>query len=109
LAWFGGLWLSVETVSRVPQLQKLAFGWKLLAIIGTGFVYKTLFTAYNAWTYGPVVSAYLRKYSNFAKSDQFEITDRKREYFYIDTSSYMNYELADLPHSHAAHGPQPVS
>ena len=55
------------------------------------------------------MSAYLRKYSHLAKADKFEITDRKREYFDIDTSSYMNYDFADLGHSHASHGPQPVS
>ena len=74
-----------------------------------GFAYKTLFTALNAQTYGPVVSAYLRKYAHLAKNDKFDITDRKREYFDIDTSSYMNYENADLGHGHASHGPQPVS
>jgi hypothetical protein len=63
LAWFGGLWLGVETVLRVPYFKKMAFGWKILSIFGTGFVFKTAFTAYNATTYGPVVSAFLRKYS----------------------------------------------
>lgn len=87
----------------------MAIGWKCLSVIGTSFLFKTLFTAYNAQTYGPVVSAYLRKYAHLAKADHFEITDRKREYFYVDTSSYMNYEIEDLPHSHVSHGPQPVS
>lgn len=41
--------------------------------------------------------------------DRFEITDRKREFFNIDTSQYMNYDFHDLGHEyHAHHGPQPV-
>ena len=52
----------------------------------------------------------MRKYQKFAKSDAFEITDRKREYFDIDTSEYMNYDFKDLGHDyHAHHGPQPVN
>jgi hypothetical protein len=47
-AWFGGLYLGFETVTRVPYFSKLAIGWKALALLGTGFVYKTLFSAYNA-------------------------------------------------------------
>ena len=51
----------------------------------------------------------MRKYSKVAKQDIFEITDRKREYFDIDTSSYMKYDFHDLGHDyHAHHGPQPV-
>ena len=48
------------------------------------------------------------KYSNFAKADKFAITDRKREYFEIDTSDYMSYGYKDLGHDyHVNHGPQP--
>jgi hypothetical protein len=40
----------------------------------------------------------------------FSITDRKREFYEIDTSQYMNYNFHDLGHEyHAHHGPQPVS
>lgn len=110
LAWFGGLWLGAETVLRVPCFKKMAIGWKLASLVGCGFVYKTMFSAYNAYTYGPVVSAFLRKNLTSAKSDRFEITDRKREYFDIDTSQYMSYGFNDLGHDYHAHnGPQPVS
>src|SRR5689334_18704596 len=71
LAWVGGLWLGLETVLRVPYFKKMAVGWKIASIIGTGWAYKTLFTAYNAHTYGPVVSAYLRKNLDHAKKDRF--------------------------------------
>jgi len=61
-------------------------------------------------TYGPVISAFFRKYNEFAKTDTFEITDRKREFYHIDTSQYMKYDFKDLGHDyHAHHGPQPVN
>ena len=58
-------------------------------------------------TYSPLIGAYLRKYSHFATGDQFEITDRKREFYQIDTSQYMAYTQEDLSHihGHANHGP----
>jgi hypothetical protein len=87
----------------------MAFGWRLLSVFGTGFLFKTAFTAYNANTYGPVVSAFLRKHAEQSRTDRFDITDRKREYYEIDTSQYMNYDFKDLGHNyHANHGPQPV-
>ena len=110
MGWFAGLWLGVETAIRVPYFRRMALGWKVLSIFGSAFVYKTIFAAYNATTYGPVVSAFLRKYSDLAKADKFAITDRKREFFDIDTTQYMNYTFNDLGHEyHAHHGPQPVS
>lgn len=109
LAWFGGLWLGFETVLRVPYFKKMAVGYRVVSWFAAAFVYKTAFTAYNSITYGPVVSAFLRKYSQFAQADRFNITDRKREYYEIDTSQYMSYDFKDLGHDyHAHHGPQPV-
>ena len=88
----------------------MAAGWKILSVFGSAFVYKTMFTAYNSIAYGPVVSAFLRKYGHHAKGDRFEIHDRKREFYEIDTSQYMNYTFDDLGHEyHANHGPQPVT
>lgn len=38
----------------------------------------------------------------------FDIKDRKREFYEIDTSQYMRYDFNDLGHEyHAHHGPQP--
>ena len=106
LAWFGGLWLGAETVLRVPYFAKMAVGWRVVSLFGAAFLYKNIFTAYNSYTYGPVVSAYFRKNLALAKADKFEITDRKREFFEIDTSQYMNYDFHDLGHDyHAHHGP----
>ena len=106
LAWFGGLWLGLETVLRVPYFKKLAFGWRAASLFASAFVYKTAFTAYNATTYGPVITAFLRKHGDQAKTDVFGITDRKREYYEIDTSQYMKYDFKDLGHDfHAHHGP----
>lgn len=86
LAWFGGMWLSLETILRVPCFRKMAIGWKALSFFGMAWVYQNVFVAYNSCTYGPVLGAFLRKYQKVAKHDIFEITDRKREYFDIDTS-----------------------
>lgn len=109
MAWFGGLWLGVETVLRVPYFRKMATGWRVLSVFGTAFLYQNAFQYYNAKTYGPVVSAFFRKYQDYAHADRFKITDRKREFYEIDTSSYMNYDFKDLGHEyHVNHGPQPV-
>ena len=62
LAWFGGAWLGVETMLRVPCFRRMAIGWRVVSAFGCAFVYKTMFTAYNSMTYGPIVSAFLRKY-----------------------------------------------
>lgn len=108
LAWAGGLWLGLETVLRVPYFKTMALGWRVLSMVGCGFAYKNLFQFYNGQTYGPLFSAYFRKYSKVAKADRFDITDRKREYFEIDTSDYMAYGYKDLGHdAHVNHGPQP--
>jgi hypothetical protein len=108
LAWAGGLWLGFETVTRVGYFSRMAVGWKVLSLVGTAFLYKNVFQAFNGQTYGPVLSAFFRKYGNEAKTDKFAITDRKREYFEIDTSEYMNYGYKDLGHDvHVNHGPQP--
>lgn len=108
LAWAAGLWLGFETVNRVAYFKKMAIGWKCLSIFGAAFLYKNVFQYQNGLTYGPLLSAYFRKYAKFAKADKFDITDRKREYFDIDTSQYMSYSYNDLGHDyHVNHGPQP--
>merc|ERR550514_70043 len=62
----------------------------------------------TAAMYGPVMGAYFRKYSKSVKRDVLEIQDPKKQYFYIDTSQYMNYTNADLSDQyHVHHGPQP--
>jgi hypothetical protein len=43
LAWAGGIWLGVETVSRIGYFSKMAAGWKLLSLFGVGFVYNQVF------------------------------------------------------------------
>ena len=55
-----------------------------------------------------MMGAYFRKYKDDVKQDLFHIHDKKKEYFYIDTSQYMNYTVEDLTdESHCHHGPQP--
>lgn len=108
LAWAGGLYLGFETVARVPYFKKMAVGWRVLSLFGTGFLFNQVFQYFNSQTYGPVMSAFFRKYSKAAQADRFAITDRKREYFDIDTTEYMNYSFKDLGHDHHVnHGPQP--
>lgn len=86
----------------------MAIGWRVLSLLGTAWGVKTALCFYQGQYYGPVFGAYFRKYGNHAKQDLFEISDRKREYFYIDTTQYMNYTNEDLGHDyHANHGPQP--
>ena len=110
LAWFGGIWLGAETVLKVPYFRKMAVGWRFASLLACATVYKTGFTAYNSMTYGPIVSAFFRKHLTLAKANPLDIVDRKREYYDIDTSQYMNYDFNDLGHEyHANHGPQPVT
>jgi len=110
MSWAVGLWLGVETVSNVGYFAKMAKGWKVLSLFGLGYLYKSVLMAQTGQMYGPVMGAYLRKYSDAVKRDLFEIKDAKKEYFYIDTSEYMNYDNKDLADEyHVHHGPQPVS
>lgn len=63
---------------------------------------------YTATHYNPVIGAFFRKYQSNVKRDLNEIKDPSKEYFYIDTSQYMNYTNATLSDEyHAHHGPQP--
>lgn len=109
LAMFGGFYLGFECVSRMPYFRGMAYGWKAASFFAVAYGFKTVFNMWNAQTYGPLLGAYLRKYSHFGTPDPFEIQDRKREFYEIDTSSYMNYDLEDLKHEHmhVNHGPQP--
>jgi len=87
----------------------MAWGWKTLSLIGAAFATKYAVNKYEAMTFGPITGAYFRKYNNVAAKDAWEIRDRKREFYEIDDSQYMDYsedDLADI-HRHANHGPQP--
>ena len=59
---FAGFFLAFEVVSRDSYFKKLAVGWRVASFFGVAYGFKTLFNAYNAKTYGPLVGAYLRKY-----------------------------------------------
>ena len=107
LAMAAGCWLALESVCRIPAFKKMAIGWRVCSFAGLAVLYKEAFNAWNARTYGPLMGAYLRKYSGNAAGDTFSITDRKREFYEIDTSQYMGYDEHDLPHGHVNHGPQP--
>lgn len=110
MSWGLGLYLSFETVNNVGRLAKMAKGWKYLNLFLIAYLYKSVLMKQTGDMYGPVMGAYLRKYSSSVKRDLFEIKDAKKEYFYIDTSEYMNYDNKDLADEyHVHHGPQPVS
>lgn len=42
LAWCAGIWLGFETVMRVPQIKKMAFGWKMLSLFAISLTYKNV-------------------------------------------------------------------
>lgn len=109
LSLFASGWFAFEAINRLPQLHKLALGWRCFAFFGITFGVKQVFNQWNATTYAPLLGAYLRKYSGCTHSDAFEIRDRMREYYEIDDSQYMAYTEQDLTHEHmhANHGPQP--
>lgn len=106
LAMFAGFACSLEVVSRVSRVRAMAAGWQVASFLAVAYGFKTLFNAYNAQTYGPLIGAYLRKYNDCGAADPFQISDRKREYYQIDTSQYMSYKHEDL-HGHTNYGPQP--
>jgi hypothetical protein len=110
LATFAGMWLSLETVLIAKRFKTMATGWKFLSFLGMGWLYSNIFSVYNAQYYAPICTAFFRKYRDSAKEDRFAITDRKREFYQIDTAQYMNYDFEDLTADHHMnHGPQPVS
>lgn len=107
LATFAGFFLGLEVVTRHSYFHKMAIGWKVASFFAVSYGFKSLFNAYNAQTYGPIMGAYLRKYQQAGAADPFEIQDRKREFYQIDTSQYMSYTHEDLDHGHTNYGPQP--
>lgn len=109
LAWGFGLFMGASAITQVPQLKRMAYGWKGLALLGVGLATKCAISSYVAKSYGPIIGAYFRKYQDVGAVDAFELRDRKREYYLIDDSQYMSDEAADTEniHKHANHGPQP--
>lgn len=73
LAWFGGAYIGTEAILRCKCFKNMAVGWKFLSLLGTAWAVKTTIQLYNGMYYGPIFSAYFRKYSSLAKVDKFEI------------------------------------
>jgi len=110
LSWFAGLWIGFEVVTRDAYFRKMALGWRGLSCFGIAGVAKGLLMSYSSGLYAPTLGAYFRKYQTAVQRDMFEIKDDKKQYFYIDTSEYMNYSNATIgDENHCHHGPQPVS
>ena len=108
LSYFTGLWLGAETVLRMPYFRRMAVGWKFVSWFGLGSVYCYAFNWRNSQQYQPLIGAYLRKYQDKITPDLFEMRDRKREFYEIDTSQYMDYTLEDVESfSHINLSPQP--
>lgn len=109
LGWFSGFFVSTLFITKDAYFRGMAPGWKLCSWVALAFLTKTGINAYYGRTYGPLMGAYLRKYQDAGAVDPWEIRDRKREYYMIDDSQYMDYSEDDLKdmHMHANHGPQP--
>jgi hypothetical protein len=106
---FAGLGRGVETVTRANYFRKMAVGWRFASVFLLGMAYKRAFNWYNSYTYGPLISAFLKKYYPSTKGALFDIKDVKREWFEIDDSEYTNYTFDARHDYHSHHGPQPVS
>jgi hypothetical protein len=109
LGWGLGFFVGLSFISKDAWARKLAVGWKVLTFFATAGITKAVVCNYYGRTYGPLMGAYLRKYSDVSASDAWEIRDRKREFYQIDDSQYMAYTEDDLEniHRHSNHGPQP--
>jgi hypothetical protein len=64
LAWFGGLWLGLESIIRIPYFKHMALGWKALSVFGIGWLVKEACQFNNSRTYGPILSAFIRKHGS---------------------------------------------
>ena len=109
LGWGLGAFVAQQVITKDAWFRKMAWGWRgASAIMIAGFT-KMLMCQFYGRTYGPLIGAYFRKYSDVATTDAWEIRDRKREYYQIDDSQYMAYTEEDCSdvHRHSNHGPQP--
>ena len=108
MATAAGAFVGFEVMTRHPYFRTMASGWKICSFFAVGYAAKTVFNMWSGRTYAPIIGAYLRKYDSHSTNDTFEITDRRREFYQIDDSQYMNYTEEDLTdHRHVSHGPQP--
>ena len=108
LGWFGGAFVSLAAMTKVPYFSSMAPGWKLLSFIGVAGATKMMVCQYYSRSYGPLIGSYFRKYAHVGATDAWELRDRKREFYQIDDSQYMAYTEEDVDvHRHANHGPQP--
>lgn len=108
IGWAGGLWLGFESATRFRYFKTVALGWKFTNTLAFTYLYHSLWMDYTSQVHAPIMGAFLRKYHDKIQRDLFDIKDEKREYYYIDTSEYMNYSNATLSDEyHAHHGPQP--
>ena len=100
---------GIEFSLKNPRMRAMAVGWRFLTCTGISALTYSVLIQYSSRNYGPLIGGFLRKYSECAKTDPFEIKDRTREFFEIDDSQYMAYTFDDLKHEHmhANHGPQP--
>jgi len=107
LGWGLGMFVAHQLITKNDRLIKMALGWKGLSFLAIAGLTKMVVCQYYGRTYGPLIGAYFRKYQHVGTTDAWEIRDRKREYYQIDDSQYMDYTEHDLHdmHMHANHGP----
>jgi len=96
IGWGLGLFVSQQLITKNPRLIQLALGWKACAFLGLAGMTKVVVNQYYSRTYGPLIGAYFRKYQDVGATDAWEIRDRKREYYQIDDSQYMDYTEEDM-------------
>lgn len=104
------LWAGFELYSHALSRTHVGFSRIWRAALGAWLVY--YFTSKQVGKkYTPLMNAYFNKYQDQVKNEYFDIQDRKREWFDIDTSeptAYSSQEVAERGY-HMHHGPQPVS
>ena len=51
IAWFAVIFLSVETMMHVQYLKKMPMGWRVPSLFGVAFLYKSLFMMGTGYKY----------------------------------------------------------
>lgn len=77
---FGAL-AAFELVTRHSFFKAMPSRRRFFAWTLAWATFATFGNMWNAQTYNPLMTAYLRKYNDVSANDLFEITDRRREFF----------------------------
>ena len=83
---FTGMWIGTEVVLKHPFFKRMALGWRFASLIGIGLSVREVLNWHHSMYHMPIMGAYLRKYQEKITPDVWTMTDRKREFYEIDTS-----------------------